>query len=77
MATGTPLATITGQVQGVGVDGSGPATQGWTVSFETATGQKGSVLVPNSRYTMAGVQAAVKALASEMEAVMGSSVLGD
>jgi hypothetical protein len=75
--SGAPVATITGQTQGVGVDASGRAGPGFTVRFTTTKGQDGSVFVPQSSYYTAGVRAAVRAQAALMDEVLGSTVEGE
>ncbi len=72
--SGAALATITGQAQGAGMDSTGKAGSGWNIMFKTAKGQDGSVFVPQSSYTMANVHAAVRAMAAEMDSVLGSTV---
>ena len=72
--TGAALATITGQAQGVELDLTGKAVPGWSVKFDTTKGQKGTVFVPQSSYTMANVHAAVRNQAAVMEGLLGSTV---
>jgi hypothetical protein len=79
MATGTgvAVATITGQTQGVGSDDTGKAVPGWNVAFETAKGQHGTAFVPQNKYTMVNVHAAVRSQAAAMDEVLGSEVVAD
>lgn len=50
---------VTGQQQTTGLDESGRATQGVTVSYLTASGVSGSVFVPLTRYTPENVKAEI------------------
>ena len=61
--------TIIGQAETFQTDDAGAFVPGVTVTFQLPGGQAGSVFVPNSKYTVEGVKAAVTARASAMAAV--------
>lgn len=72
MATeSAPAWTIIGQAENYANDDQGAFVPGVTVTFQLASGQVGSVFVPNGKYTPEQVRAAVSARADAMRAVSG------
>jgi hypothetical protein len=61
--------TIIGQAETFQTDDAGAFVPGVTVTFQLPGGQTGSVFVPNAKYTVEGVKAAVAARAAAMAAV--------
>lgn len=70
----TPVATITNQVEGVGVGPTGAAVGGVRVYFKTAKGITAFVFVPRDDFTPASVNAAVRERALAIDAVQGADV---
>ena len=68
------IAVVTGQSPRAGVDPTGRGGPGVEIEFRTAKGLTGTVWVPQATFSQAAVAAAVKAAASEMDAVQGMSV---
>jgi hypothetical protein len=70
MATDAGLGwTIIGQAETMQTDDAGAFVPGVTITFQLQGGQTGSVFVPNARYNVENVRAAVNARAGAMAAV--------
>jgi hypothetical protein len=62
---------ITDQVQATDVDAKGVPARGMRVYFRTGKGVTSNVFVPDSRYSVENVQAAVASKAAEIDQVHG------
>lgn len=62
--------TVTGQLDNqYSVDGSGQPILGHVISFITGGGERGSVFIPEDKYTVGNVERAIKAKAEIVAAV--------
>lgn len=64
-----PSWTVTGQAEQMNLDDQGAFVPGVTVSFRTADGHNGTVWLPNTRYTLDAVRAAIAERAAAFQAV--------
>lgn len=67
MANPLPSWRVVGQVETTGQSEDGHYTKGVDVAFETGSGLRGTVFVPNAQYRPDQVKALVAARAAAME----------
>ena len=72
--TGTPLASITGQVPSVGKGLTGQTEEGYSITFTTRSGAIGKVFVGTAQFTPEVVQNLVREAATKLEAVQGAKI---
>lgn len=70
-AAPAPRWRVTGQAMATKADPSQGLVEGWTVTFVTAAGDRGSVFVPLAQYNAATVRAAIEAIVPHVEDVRG------
>ena len=61
--------TVTGQTEVPGPGPDGRLTDGYRISFTTASGTNATVFIPRAQYTPANVAAAIAAHAHQLEQV--------
>ncbi len=64
-----PAWKVVTQTQGMGRNKAGNYVQGWTVTYQLASGSSGSVFLAQGDYTPANVKAAINAQAADVDGV--------
>lgn len=70
-AAATPGWSVTGQQEGTRLNDQGQYVQGVLVSFRLASGQQGSIFVPESGYNPENVKQLINARAQKMASIAG------